>query len=338
MRHNVLPAYVGKDRFAVCLTAFFSAAACFAADTEISKWYGNAESALIVYYDDGCQSQLKNVIPALTEYKVPATFYLCCGWYESDASKLSQWISAHNENPEIVNIGNHTWSHGNAETAEKVREEVSKNDAKLRSAFKIPSEIVMSFAVPGGVKWPLGKGNAAKHVLDEFRLIKRPDTGIIAGVTHKDAKSLIQELDKASKSGGFSAVMFHGVGGDWLSMPADEHLNFVKEAAHRALSGSLWITTPVKLQMYSKARESLTVTSKQTDNEISVLLSAKSKESDNGPECNGVTLSLATKLPDDWSGATAQQDGKTLNVRISNGTAYYDVMPENGEILLVRKN
>jgi hypothetical protein len=55
------------------------------------------------------------------------------------------------------------------------------------------------------------------------------------------AAQMVEFAEKAAKTGGLAVYVFHGVGGDYLSVTARDHLRFVEWlAAHRE---TYWIAT-----------------------------------------------------------------------------------------------
>ena len=194
-----------------------AAAAQSAAEIKVAKWKGDAKACFLLAFDDGCPSQMKNVIPMLDKYKLPGTFYIFPegGHF---AWQKDKWAKAA-ESPYIF-LGNHTIDHKDILKAADFEPSLLKCAAVLKEMT--PNEKwprLVSFAVPGVKTWNITKEEVAQ-VLKRHHHVERPDyhgPPFFRGKTEEALKL----IDETIASGGIEHLDFHGVGGDWLSAPTE---------------------------------------------------------------------------------------------------------------------
>ena len=90
------------------------------------SWRRPAEPSFVITFDDGYEDNLRNALPILREFRVPATFFICAGAVDSnqefpwDGGKVPQRHAyrtlRHSELMELaadplVSIGSHTLTH-----------------------------------------------------------------------------------------------------------------------------------------------------------------------------------------------------------------------------------
>lgn len=68
------------------------------------RWPAGKKAAFFLSFDDGCPTQVTNVFPLLTKYRIPGTFYVCPGWnlFKALLKKLDErrddfWFTTHIE-------------------------------------------------------------------------------------------------------------------------------------------------------------------------------------------------------------------------------------------------
>jgi peptidoglycan/xylan/chitin deacetylase (PgdA/CDA1 family) len=235
-------------------------------DVYIAKWKNNADCAFVLYYDDGCESNLEYVLPVLNDYNIPGTFYLCYGWLQNDyPERFDIWIKvAKNEN---IVIGNHTLTHGGATNLEEVTQEILLNDQVLRKVNGLNNDALVSFAYPGGVPWNFSKDEIFP-ILEKCNSIPRlrwGDTNCIGGVSAHTAEDFIKVIDLAEQNKDVGIMLFHGVGGDWVSFSAEEHLKGIKELARRRADGKIWCASAIDVYKYECEREAATIDVQEYD-------------------------------------------------------------------------
>ena len=220
----------------------------------IARWQGAATAAVSLYYDDGTDSAFDLVVPSLVRRRLTGTFYLCCGWYKGpDDPKLARWGALARRHPGIVVLGEHTWGHGGGTSAKGLADAIARNGALLREMSGLPPRALLSFGRPGGCPWTLSREEEAA-VLAAHGEFLRHDFGPensggpanfhreVAMHTFADAAAI---LDRAERDGGWEALLFHGVGGDWIAFPAGAHELLLREAAARQALGRLWVGSAI---------------------------------------------------------------------------------------------
>lgn len=242
---------------AAALCAFDALAG--APSLRIAKWRNDAMGAVSLYYDDGCGSGYDFARPVLIQRSIPGTFYICCGWFKgADDPALLRWGAAARENKDVVFLGDHTWGHGGTTNLIQFAEEVAKNGALLRALAGLSPKSLLSYARPGGVKWEIDD-EGERAVLAEHGEIKRHDFGGWIGGPHPrfidSVGQMLPALDEAETNRSWQAILFHGVGGDWISFPASEHEKLVEEIDRRRSDGRIWPGAAIEVAKYETERD-----------------------------------------------------------------------------------
>lgn len=206
-----------------------------------------AKLAVNVSYDDALPSQLENAVPALQQHQIPASFYLVPDnpGFKDYAVQWQKVAAMGHE------LGNHTFTHpcrsslSNREwvTPDKDLDLISADDMRLQVE---QTNIVLkqldgrdrrSFTPPCGDQ--LAKGENYWSMIDQdVSYIK--GFGLPAGVevvwapVEMSGQQLIDFITRQPDSVKIVTLIFHGVGGDYLSVSNEAHqalLAFL--AAHR---------------------------------------------------------------------------------------------------------
>jgi sialate O-acetylesterase len=226
-------------------------------------WPGGVKGAVSLTYDDGLDSQLDVAIPDLDAANLQATFYVT-GSSASLKARMDEWRALADRGHEL---GNHSLFHpclsvANGERREWVRPEqdlenytVGQMIAELSTANTLLAAVdgrrERSYAytctdeVAGGHSYveelqPLfssaraGQGPASDpeldgrpqlatdvRALDLYRVPSWP-------VVETSAEEMIAFVERAAASGGLAVLMFHGVGGDYLSVSGEDHRQLVE--------------------------------------------------------------------------------------------------------------
>ncbi|WP_226664982.1 polysaccharide deacetylase family protein [Microbulbifer aggregans] len=232
--------------FALCLLATTAANA----SETVSPWPGGAEAAVILTYDDALDSHLDVAVPQLAQFNLPGTFYLS-GARPSIRLRLEDWRKAAAAGHEL---GNHTLYHPCSKSApgrdwvkpwhdldryslEQFIDELQTTNSLLTA---IDGEQQRSFAYPCGDMNAGGADVVAAikplvvaarffsadglHRVDDpdyFRLEAYDGAG-------KSAQDLIAVVEAARANNNLVGFMFHGVGGDYLSVSAEAHQALLK--------------------------------------------------------------------------------------------------------------
>jgi len=219
-------------------------------------WPSGARAAIVLTYDDAAPSQLDYAIPALDSAGLKGTFFLS----NVRQADVGRWKAAAASGHELAN---HTLNHpclaGTFEmpprqqlehyTPESVLQEIGQQNVLLTA---LDGRQEHGFAVPcgqtlaGGQDYlePLRRSKLVTYSrnADEtdddlqrdpssFDLMRLPGRGFTSPTA---AVQMVEFAEKAAKTGGLAVYVFHGVGGDHLSVTASDHRRFVEWlAAHR---------------------------------------------------------------------------------------------------------
>jgi peptidoglycan-N-acetylglucosamine deacetylase len=221
------------------------------------EWPGGRKAAIVLTYDDSLKSALHVAFPQLTEAGLTGTFFLNATF---DAADLPRWralSAAGNE------LGNHSAFHPcpaaafamepqyraeNYSVAGMLREISAMNtflaaiDGARPRTYSVPcSQMLMggkdyteALRTSGLIRYvrtgvPDGGVIADPRAMDPFRV---PSRSFSETSTAEDMIAFVKQVER---SGGMGVFMFHGVGGDYLSVTAEAHrglLRYLRE--HRA--------------------------------------------------------------------------------------------------------
>jgi peptidoglycan/xylan/chitin deacetylase (PgdA/CDA1 family) len=215
-------------------------------------WPNNAACAVTVTYDDGLTSQLDNALPVLREHGIKGTFFLS-GAALTDAAQGLRWSQAVKDGHEI---GCHTIHHAcdmkwefvkqgyslQDYSIQRMKEELETNKKIINSYGYKPKKYV--FAYPCGES-ALGPGMAQsfKPLIKEMFIAARgvtreyaqPETADLNEVPCFEApviaEGIIEIVEKAKQDRAWAVILFHGVGGDYISVTKEVHEAFIKYLA-----------------------------------------------------------------------------------------------------------
>ena len=331
--------------FASVLAAAAPAFAEKDAPVRVATWKGDAKGAVSLYYDDGLDSGFNNVVPELVRRGLPGTFYICCNWFGGDPAnpKLARWSVA-KEHPDTIFLGDHTWSHGGVTNAAQFAEEIARNGAMLREIAGLPEDEPLSFAMPGAVRWDVTREEQDKVLADHHEVLRHDFGGNVGGPKDgqnptfrmKTAALAIEAFDRAERTGGWESLIFHGVGGDWITFDLEEHNKMLDELEARAKAGRLWVGSAIDVHRYAAARDAI----RFTDVEVSEDGLDFRVEGDAGQQL-GVTSprpTLVCAVPAGWTRARVRSElftfgskeladraRKGFEVPVSDGRLVFDL-------------
>lgn len=257
---------------------------CAAQEAEEFTWPDGAKAAVSLSYDDALNSQLEHVVPVLNDAGLRASFYV----YVDSAgfkNQVEQWKAVAAAGHEL---GNHSMFHQCAKTdgrdwvkahhdlqkisAEQMRDEIFLTNDILKS---IDGQTERTYTVPCGDQVAHGK-NYLPLIKEAFLGIKasggqppkemhnfdRHNVAVIP-VENVDHKTLIGLVEQAAANGTIANILFHGVGGDHLSVDAKEHQAFIHYLAEN--QDRLWVDSFVNIMRYVKDQEGNTSHAKNTN-------------------------------------------------------------------------
>ena len=228
-----------------------------------SPWPGGAEVAVVLTYDDALDSHLDIAIPQLNEHKLPGTFYLS-GARPSIRMRLHEWRRAAQRGHELGNhmlyhpcrksLSNRSWVKPWQDldnyTLEQFVDEVLATNSMLEA---IDGRKQRTFAYPCGDMTAGGEDviPELKKLVPAARLfsddgqhkISDRDFYRIASFdgAEKNAEELIAVVEAARENHSLVGFMFHGVGGDYITVSSEAHKALVEHLA--AHPERYWVAT-----------------------------------------------------------------------------------------------
>ena len=218
-------------------------------------WNGHPGAASFTF-DDGCVSQLDNIVPVLKSKKLNATFFLYNVGNAFTTNK-ARWVAAAKDGNELAN---HTTDHSDLSKASSTTTVVSDMAAMLRAAD--PSIQAVTLAYPGcavGAKTAVSAENfmargcmfSAPYTPYSWKSQPSDWMSVNSIYVSDDATATggtITAID-AAKNNGWISTLVHGVSGDWLTITTAN----VTAMFDRAIKDSLWIGTYQQVGAYWRA-------------------------------------------------------------------------------------
>ena len=306
----------------------------------IARWKNDAKSAVSLYYDDGTDSAFEMVAPSLLRRRLSGTFYLCCGWYKgADDPALARWGALARRHPEIV-LGEHTWGHGGGTSREGLADAIARNGALLREMSGLPPRALLSFGRPGGCEWTVSREEEAAVLAAHGEVLRHDfgpeNTGGPAG-GHKEVRmntlaDAVAILDRAEATGGWEALLFHGVGGDWISFPAAAHEALLAEIDRRRADGRLWCGATIAVHKYEAERDAASLAPRPAPDGA---LAAAELAVGTDPAVYDEPLTLVADVPADRDSVALEEDGAPVRrVPVVDRRVLFDIEPRAAGIVL----
>lgn len=294
--------------------------------TRIATWRGDAKGAFMLMFDDCCISHVTNVFPALKKANMVGTFYVVPEKGERKA-RATFWEEEAPKEPFMV-YANHTVTHKGFTDAAHAEQEMVDCNAFIVKAMPGKSPRLISFAAPGGVKHQISHEEVAQIAAKHNLVVRPPFAGHGAGVHFKKADELLKLADKAIATGKAEYVIFHGVGGDWISFDLNEFHTLIDGLATRR--GELWLTDPISVHQYEKERAAATVAVKEAG-AARIVLELTCREN---AVLYDLPLTLVTAVPAAWKRCTVEQGGKSVVAEVKAGHVTYDAAPNGTPVTL----
>lgn len=308
--------------------------------TQVARWQDNKKAVFLLMFDDNMSTHLKNAIPELKKRNFTGTFYVCPGGNAWNP----KWIK---EIPATgMEYGNHTNTHSGAKDVAKLDEEISLCSEGIAKAFpdrKMPR--LISWGRPGTPKgtW-LVSGEQEKEALNKYNLIDRgPFKG--AAIHYKNAQAMVGVVDKAIADGSVGYIVFHGVGGEWISASMPDFIKLLDYLVSK--QDQVWVTDHISSHKYETERDGAAVkVEKATNKQIKLTLTSKivPKVRDLGgksysidktdPKLYDAPLTLITQVPVKWQKCEITQDKKKTTATAVNGVLQYAALPNGSPITI----
>ncbi len=296
-------------------------------ETRVARWKGDKKAALLLTFDDSLASHVKNVIPELKKRGMVGTFYVNPAGGQWKARK-DAWEK---EIPTTgMEYGNHTMTHKGVRDVADAEEEIGKcNEVILRLFPQAKQPRLISFGIPGVPKgaWNI-TDEQLRVILAKHHLVLRPKYEIAPVGRLKTADDLMRVADASLATGDVKCLVFHGVGGEWLSIPLPEFLTFLEKLATK--HDRLWVAGAIAAHKYETERATAEVRVLQA-NERQVHLQVNCKTDSN---LYDFPLTLVTRVPKDWKRCRIVQRTSKTVVPVANGIVRYEAMPDGKVIVL----
>jgi len=231
-------------RLYVCLlVAWTLISSSFPSHAQGFIWPGGRSMAVSLSYDDALSSQLDNAIPALDAHNIKASFYILPSSSVMN-ERMAEWRAAaatghelgnHSVNhPCSASLPNRDWvaEHHDLDrySIEEIVEEVATANTFLKA---IDGGLDRTFTAPCGDVVVAGESYLNK-IKDNFIAIKGQGVesgfSIVWSPEGATGDQLIDYIERVPAGASLVNIIFHGVGGDYLS---------VSSAAHSELLGFL---------------------------------------------------------------------------------------------------
>ncbi len=224
-------------------------------------WPANARAAICLTYDDGMDSQLDNALPALNAYGLRGTFFV------SDregalSARRQDWAAVAAGGHELAG---HTVAHPCARGLPWVKPGEALEDydeARMKNQFNASDALITGLGAPKPETFAYTCGQtyigedrrsyrplvekhykAARGLEDQLSDPWTEDLTLTAALNAEKlvAEELIQRADEAAQNGSWAIYMFHGVGGEHLSVSTEAHTQLLKHLATKPVQ--FWVTT-----------------------------------------------------------------------------------------------
>ena len=235
-------------------------AVAYAAQAQKVEWPQHKQAVIVLTYDDALLSQLNVAVPQLEHAGFKATFFLTA---DLNYNTLPRWRALSQQGFEL---GNHTIFHpclpvednpvsSASYTAYSMIREIDYMndflfavDSKMRRPFAYPcaetmaggKDYVDTLRKYGLSSYARAGGDTSAVITDFKRLdkLRVPSYGLNGGET---GEQLIAFVKKVQQRGGMGVIMFHGIGGDYITVSAEAHqqlLDYLKRN-----EAETWVTT-----------------------------------------------------------------------------------------------
>lgn len=211
-------------------------------DTSDFGWPDGQRAAVSLSYDDALESQLRHALPALDRHNLNASFYLTLSSPLVKA-EMERWREAAAEGHEL---GNHTlfhpcskrkpgreWVKPYQDLSKKTVEEMLLRLQTANAFLQALDGRDQRTLTPPCIDSSTADGNyleAASGLFVAIKGFEKVPAGFVQ-MTLPDgwnAEQLIEYVEKTSRSAKLINIVFHGIGGDYMSVDAAEHAKFLK--------------------------------------------------------------------------------------------------------------
>ncbi|MEP0356823.1 polysaccharide deacetylase family protein [Paraglaciecola sp.] len=220
-------------------------------------WPNNNKVAISLSYDDALSSQLDNALPALNKRKLKASFYVV-PLSKTFKNRMNEWAQLAKTGHEL---GNHTLFHACKKSKPNRDWVLLHNNLDDKLVLSMVNEITVANTLLNAIDGqsvrtltpPCGDriakdGDYIEAVKEQFVGIKGLEDPSFARLiipNQLNAQDIIDFLERQPKNIKLINVLFHGVGGDYLSISKSEHDKFLDYL--QANQDRYWVDTYRKI-------------------------------------------------------------------------------------------
>jgi peptidoglycan/xylan/chitin deacetylase (PgdA/CDA1 family) len=228
-------------------------------------WPPGKKAAVSLTYDDALTSQLDHAAPALASHHLHGTFFVT----ENARNEPDRWRAMSKRGHELAA---HTLLHPCDGAQSWVKKgnalqdyDAARMEAELRESIGLLESLgakrgAFTFAYPCGATWIGASYESYTPIVMKYFSAARGVASTFADPTtesfenapavsgEKTKDELVQLVEGAARDGSWLILMFHGVGGDFMSVDLDAHeglLAYLEQ--HR---DSIWTDTFVRISTY----------------------------------------------------------------------------------------
>jgi len=225
------------------------------------QWPKHKKAVIVLTYDDALESQLNNAIPQLEAAGLKATFFLTG---DINSVTIPRWRKVAKNGFEL---GNHTLFHpcgsanDNPVSSDNytIREILGEIEDMNHFLFAVDGKFFRTYAYPC-TETTVGNGKDYVDSLKISNLIKYARIGgdtdaVVTDFKHLNpllvpsyglegnntGEQLIAFVKRAVQKGGMGVFMFHGIGGDYITVSSEAHRQLITYLKNH--KKEIWIAT-----------------------------------------------------------------------------------------------
>jgi peptidoglycan/xylan/chitin deacetylase (PgdA/CDA1 family) len=325
-----------------------------------TPWPGDRSAAISLTFDDAMQTHLDIAGPVLKKHGLHGTFFATTGPSSTWRKRPDDWKRLAAEGNEIASHSVHhpcmlkvINPHSQDYTPEMMLKEIRESSEDIIARLGIRRGL--TFAYPCGDMTFGGEADLARNQAHYMDYVARyyfaargynswapvvaedinPLTVPVLGWTAEvDFPGLLAQLEPVRKGHNWGVYVFHGVGGQWLSVKKQ---TFDELTGYLARHTEIWTATFGDVVRYIQESKVLEVQAGESTGQrrgfaLSWPLEARIYD---------LPLTLKWNLPSSWSSCTAQADGQSLScsIKASSGAkaALVDVPAQTRTLEFVKK-
>jgi len=257
---NLMVFLGNMKKLAIILGCLIGRSAQICAQPSPMQWPHHKKATIVLTYDDALLSQLDTAVPQLRKAGLKATFFVTS---DMDYVTMPRWRKVAREGFEL---GNHTVFHPCSPSPDNPvssaaytqTQMINEIDLMNRFLWTLDGKTLRTFAYPCAETLAGGKdyvdslrrtgtviyariGGDVTSVITDFEHLDSLRVPALGLEDHTTAATIIGFIKKVQESGGMGVIMFHGVGGDYITTASDVHqqvLDYLKENRKE-----IWVTT-----------------------------------------------------------------------------------------------